>query len=108
MPEPSNRFRKQERGTLNALAPKPGGAIIFEWIIGLGVVGIVLVIVAPIFWIWGINDCLQNPRLQVVEKVAWLLVILFGCDYLFRGQAAAGDGIAGAVATGLLTKETTG
>ena len=47
-----------------------------EWIFGLGFVGILLVAVASIFWIFALIDCLQNPRLQGVEKLVWVLVIL--------------------------------
>ena len=49
----------------------------FEWIFGLGFVGIVLAIVASVFWIWALIDCLQNPRLQGIEKLVWVVVILF-------------------------------
>jgi hypothetical protein len=49
----------------------------FEWIFGLGFVGILLVAVASIFWIFALIDCLQNPRLHGVEKLVWVLVILF-------------------------------
>jgi len=47
----------------------------FEWIFGLGFVGILLVVVASIFWIWMLIDCLVNPRLVGVEKLVWVLVI---------------------------------
>ncbi len=49
----------------------------FEWIFGLGFVGILLVVVASIFWIWMLIDCLVNPRLVGVEKLVWVLVIFF-------------------------------
>ena len=49
----------------------------FEWIAGVGVVGAIIAIVATIFWIWMLIDCLQNPRLQGVDKLVWVLVIFF-------------------------------
>ena len=49
----------------------------FEWIFGLGFVGILLVVVASIFWVWALIDCLQNSRLQGIEKLVWVVVILF-------------------------------
>ena len=49
----------------------------FEWIFGLGFVGILLVVVASIFWIWMLIDCLVKPRLVGVEKLVWVLVIFF-------------------------------
>ena len=49
----------------------------FEWVAGIGVVGAIFVIVASIFWIWMLIDCLQNPRLQGVDKLVWVLVIFF-------------------------------
>ena len=49
----------------------------FEWIFGFGFVGILLVVLASIFWIWMLIDCLQNPRLQGIEKLIWVLLIFF-------------------------------
>ncbi len=49
----------------------------FEWIFGFGFIGIVLAILASIFWIWMLIDCLTNQRLQGIEKLIWVLVILF-------------------------------
>ena len=34
-------------------------------------------ICATIFWIWMLVDCMQNPRLEGVEKLIWVVVILF-------------------------------
>jgi uncharacterized RDD family membrane protein YckC len=49
----------------------------FEWIAGVGIIGIILAILASIFWVWMLIDCLQNPRLQGVDKLVWVLVIFF-------------------------------
>jgi len=48
-----------------------------EWMFGLGFIWILLVVLASIFWIWMLIDCLQNPRLAGVEKLVWVLVIFF-------------------------------
>jgi len=44
---------------------------------GFAVIVAILAILATIFWIWMLIDCLQNPRLQGAEKVIWIVVILF-------------------------------
>jgi hypothetical protein len=49
----------------------------FQWVLGLGAFAVALVILASIFWVWMLIDCLLNPRLQGLEKLIWLLVILF-------------------------------
>jgi hypothetical protein len=43
----------------------------------LGLFGLLLVVLAFIFWIWMLIDCIQNPRLSSNEKVVWALVIIF-------------------------------
>ena len=36
-----------------------------------------LAIVTTVFWIWMLVDCVTNPRLRDMEKVVWILVIIF-------------------------------
>jgi undecaprenyl pyrophosphate phosphatase UppP len=48
-----------------------------HWIFGFGFVGIIIAVITTIFWIWMLIDCLQNRRIQGVEKLIWVLVILF-------------------------------
>jgi hypothetical protein len=62
-----------EPGTIFTLE----GSKMFEWIFGLGFIGILLFVLASIFWIWMLIDCLLNPRLIGVEKLVWVLVIFF-------------------------------
>jgi len=49
----------------------------FDMFAGFGLVAMVLSILATVFWIWMLIDCLQNGRLQSTEKIVWVLVILF-------------------------------
>ena len=44
---------------------------------GLGIVGLLLVALTTVFWVWMLVDCATNARLQSVEKVVWLLEIFF-------------------------------
>jgi uncharacterized membrane protein YhaH (DUF805 family) len=37
----------------------------------------ILYLLALIFWIWMLVDCIQNRRLNDTEKIIWVLVILF-------------------------------
>ena len=67
----------------------------FEWLFGFGILGTLLLILTTIFWLWMLIDCLQNRRIQGVEKLVWVLVILFlhvlGAVLYFaigRGQSA--------------------
>ena len=50
----------------------------FFGIFGLlfGLVGFCLVVLATIFWIWMIIDCVTNRYLGSGEKIAWTLVII--------------------------------
>ena len=50
-----------------------------------------LAICTTIFWIWMLIDCLQNPRLQGIEKLIWIVVIIFthvvgAAIYFFIGR----------------------
>ncbi len=49
----------------------------FEWLFGFGILGTLVLILTTIFWLWMLIDCLQNRRMQGVEKLVWVLVILF-------------------------------
>lgn len=49
----------------------------FEMFAGFGLIFTVLGILATIFWIWMLIDCIQNGRLESTEKIVWVLVILF-------------------------------
>jgi hypothetical protein len=42
-----------------------------------GLFHLILFIAVFVFWIWMLIDCLQNPRLQGTDKLAWVLVVLF-------------------------------
>jgi uncharacterized RDD family membrane protein YckC len=44
---------------------------------GAGTVAVVFAVLASIFWLWMLIDCLTNPRLQGAEKIVWVLVVLF-------------------------------
>ena len=44
---------------------------------GTGAVAVVFAILASIFWLWMLIDCLMNPRLQGTEKIVWVLLVLF-------------------------------
>ncbi len=52
---------------------------------------VILYLLAFIFWIWMLIDCLQNQRLQGTEKIVWVLVIIFvptigAIIYFFAGR----------------------
>ena len=38
---------------------------------------VVFMLGVGVMWIWALVDCLRNPRLRNVEKLTWVLVILF-------------------------------
>jgi hypothetical protein len=44
---------------------------------GFFTVAVVVGLLATIFWLWMLIDCLVNPRLPSTEKLIWVLVILF-------------------------------
>jgi uncharacterized RDD family membrane protein YckC len=48
----------------------------FGFLAGLGLFGIVLAILASVFWLWMIIDCATSRR-EGTEKIVWLLVIIF-------------------------------
>ncbi len=46
-------------------------------ILGGSAIVLAIIIIASIFWIWMLIDCLMNPRINGTEKIVWVLVILF-------------------------------
>ncbi len=49
----------------------------FTFFAGFGVIGIIIAIVATIFWLWMLIDSITNAALNGTEKLIWVLVILF-------------------------------
>ncbi|HZZ29379.1 MAG TPA: PLDc N-terminal domain-containing protein [Pirellulales bacterium] len=47
------------------------------FVAGLGIFWVLVILAASIFWIWMLIDALVNPRLEGVEKLIWVLVVLF-------------------------------
>jgi hypothetical protein len=43
---------------------------------GLGVIGLLFVLLASVFWIWMLISAITNPRIAGGEKIAWVLVII--------------------------------
>jgi len=48
-------------------------------IIGLfiALLGLLVVVLIFVFWIWMLIDCIKNTRLTDTERVVWVLVIIF-------------------------------
>ena len=46
----------------------------FGWFIGLGLIAAAFLFV---FWVWMLIDCLKRDFRKDVEKIAWVLVIIF-------------------------------
>ena len=44
---------------------------------GFGLIGILLTLAASIFWVWMLVDAIINPTLKDIEKLIWVLVVLF-------------------------------
>jgi hypothetical protein len=62
---------------------------------GFGIVLLMLALLASLFWIWMIIDCLTSRSLVGVEKAIWLLVIFFlhllgALIYFFVGRGSRG------------------
>ena len=78
-------------------------ADLFAAFAGLGIIGILLVVVASIFWLWMLIDAITNTRLNGTEKIVWVLVVLFlhfvgALVYYFVGRGgAAGERFDGVV-----------
>jgi hypothetical protein len=49
----------------------------FDIFAGFGAILSLLGILAFVFWIWMLVDCIQNQHHQGTEKVVWVLVIVF-------------------------------
>lgn len=49
----------------------------YAWFAGLGVIGIIIGILAFIFWVWMLVDSISRPFRSDVEKVVWILMIIF-------------------------------
>ncbi|HSU73255.1 MAG TPA: PLDc N-terminal domain-containing protein [Candidatus Binatia bacterium] len=47
------------------------------WFAGLGVVGVLIGVLALVFWIWMLVDAVVRPFTSDLEKVVWILVIIF-------------------------------
>lgn len=43
---------------------------------GFGIITLLLVLLASVFWIWMLIDCLTSS-MDGVQKIVWLLVIFF-------------------------------
>jgi Phospholipase_D-nuclease N-terminal len=44
---------------------------------GLGAFGLIIALVASVFWLWMLVDALTNPALDSTMKIVWALVIFF-------------------------------
>jgi uncharacterized RDD family membrane protein YckC len=60
---------------------------------GLGAFGLILALLASLFWLWMLIDALTNPRLDPTMKIVWALLIFFlpfvgALAYLFVGRRA--------------------
>lgn len=44
---------------------------------GLGIVGLVLALLAGLFWLWMLIHALTNPSLNPAMKAVWALIIFF-------------------------------
>jgi hypothetical protein len=44
---------------------------------GCGLFGLLIVVLASVFWIWMLVDCITNATLTDTEKILWFLVIFF-------------------------------
>jgi uncharacterized membrane protein YsdA (DUF1294 family) len=49
----------------------------FPFIITAGIIGILVAIILFAFWVWMIVDCAMREYRNNVEKVIWLLAIIF-------------------------------
>ena len=49
----------------------------WEYFVGLGFFIWLLSVLAFVFWLWMLIDCLQNTALEGTEKIVWILVLIF-------------------------------
>jgi len=47
------------------------------WFAGLGIIGVIIAILAFVFWVWMLVDAIMRTFKSDVEKVIWILVIIF-------------------------------
>jgi len=47
------------------------------WILGLGVLGIILAIALVALWVWSLVHAIRNPALDDMMRIVWVLVIVF-------------------------------
>jgi len=58
---------------------------------GLGAVGLILALLAALFWLWMLVDALTNTALDPVMKIVWVVLIFFlpflgALAYLLEGR----------------------
>jgi cytochrome c oxidase assembly factor CtaG len=61
----------------------------------LSLFSLALVVLAFIFWIWMLVDCIKNERLDSTQRIVWVLVIVFlhalgALIYYLAGRDRAG------------------
>jgi hypothetical protein len=49
----------------------------FAWVLGFGIFGIVLAILAVALWVWSLVHAIRNPALDDMMRIVWVLVIVF-------------------------------
>ena len=49
----------------------------FGWFIGLGLIALIAAAFLFVFWVWILIDCLKRDFKKDIEKIAWVLVIIF-------------------------------
>ena len=53
----------------------------FQTIMGLGITAMLLIILLPVlafvFWVWMIVDCVSRKFKDKTDKIVWVLVIMF-------------------------------
>ena len=47
------------------------------FLFGFGAFTILLIVLASIFWIWMLIDCIKNERLTPNERIIWALIVFF-------------------------------
>ncbi|MBI4155222.1 PLDc N-terminal domain-containing protein [Candidatus Woesearchaeota archaeon] len=50
---------------------------VYNGMLGFGLVGIILVLLFAIFWVWMLVDAVTRDFKNDTEKVVWVLVIIF-------------------------------
>jgi len=62
------------------------------------IIGLILFVLATIFWIRMLIDCVKNPALSDTQKIIWVLIILFShllgaLIYYFVGRGRSGAAV---------------